>query len=351
MKTKTKQLFTSMTLAIASTFGVTSASERFNVEPTLEQKLFDQVYESAEFLGQIQTQFVDDIAGQALTLSVNGGVTGRAGVEKDPTKLRKTKDPHGLDKREYRCYPVEADVHLDWVTMDSWSKFPDFASRWRAHVRQAIALDIIKIGWNGTHAADETDIEAFPMMEDVNIGWLQLVRRDKPEHAISDGDQQAGEIRIGEGGDYANLDMAVHDLLQAIPEHKRIGMVAIIGEELQSHEKGKLYAKQAHTPSEKGLIELEQIIDTYGSLRCYKIPFFPQRGILITSFSNLAYYVQSGSVRMGVENNWKGKRVEDYQSRNDCFYIDDLEKIAFFESDAVKIKTPDPANPTELIWS
>ena len=57
--------------------------------------------------------------------------------------------------------------------MDMWAKFPDFHSRFRAHVRQAIALDMIKIGWNGTSAAKVTDIATYPMMDDVNIGWLR----------------------------------------------------------------------------------------------------------------------------------------------------------------------------------
>lgn len=319
------------------------------------------MYESAEFLQHIDTQLVDDLVGQAVTIGVNGSVTGRAGVETDATKSRQTKDPHGLTKREYRCYPVECGTHITWQRMDMWAKFPDFHQRFRAHVQQAIALDIIKIGWNGTSAADVTDIVANPMLQDVNIGWMELVRRDNAGNAISDGEQKVGEIRIGEGGDYENLDQAVHDLLGGIPLHKRIGLVAIIGDELLAKEKNKLYAKQAHTPSEKEKIELEQIIETYGSLRTYKIPFFPERGILITSFDNLCHYIQAGSTRTHIENNHKQKRIEDYQSRNDCYYINDLEKIVFFEAGSVmldKVKDPavldndfDPTNPLHFIWS
>ena len=362
MKLKTTQVFNAVMASIATAYGVNSMAEQFSVDPTIEQKLYDQVYDSAEFLQHIDTQMVDDLVGSALTLAVNGGVTGRAGVETDDSNERSTRDPSGLTNREYRCYPVECDVHLDWKTMDRWSKFPDFLPRFRSHVSQAIALDMIKIGWHGTSAADKTDISANPMMEDVNIGWLQLVRRDAPARAIDDGDQKAGEIHIGEGGDYANLDEAVHDLLQAIPLHKRAGMVAIIGDELLAKEKGKLYAKQAHTPSEKEKIELEQVIETFGGLKAYKVPFFPGRGILVTSFDNLAHFIQSGSTRTHIENNHKKKRVEDYQSRNDCYYIHDLERIAFFEASAVKVdRTPDPAkvadssfdenDPSHYVWS
>lgn len=361
MKLKTTQIFAAVMAGLASNYGVASMNEQFAVEPTVEQKLYDQVYESAEFLQHIDTQMVDDLVGQAVTAGINGGVTGRAGVETDDSKERSTKDPLGLTKREYRCFAVECDTHIAWKTMDMWSKFPDFHNRFRNHVRQAIALDIIKIGFNGTSAADTTDITANPMLQDVNIGWLQLVRRDNAANVIVDGEQQAGEVRIGAGGDYENLDQAVHDLLQAIPLHKRIGLVTIVGDELLANEKNKLYAKQAHTPSEKEKIELEQIIETFGGLKAYKVPFFPERGIMITSFENLCHYVQAGSTRTHIENNHKKKRVEDYQSRNDCYYINDLEKIAFFEAASVKldkVRDPgvadgdfDPTNPAHFNWS
>ncbi|MCQ8882728.1 phage major capsid protein, P2 family [Pseudoalteromonas shioyasakiensis] len=336
MKTRTKELFVAIMAGMAVNYGVASMSEQFNVEPTVEQRLYDAVYESAEFLQMINTAPVDDLVGQSVIMSVDGGVTGRAGVETDDTKERKTRDVSKLDKREYRCYPTECDIHITWVKMDQWSKFPDFHERYRNHVRQAIALDIIKIGWNGTHAAETTDIVAYPMMNDVNIGWLQLLRRDAPERVVTEG-LTPTQIRIGAGGDYENLDQAVHDALQGIPEHKRANMVAIIGDELLAHDKNKLYAKQAHTPSEKTKIELQQVIETYGGLASYKIPFFPARGILVTSFDNLSHYVQTGSTRTSVENNAKKKRVEDYLSRNDCYYVEDLEKAIYFESANVKL--------------
>ncbi|WP_352256117.1 P2 family phage major capsid protein, partial [Pseudoalteromonas sp. 19-MNA-CIBAN-0066] len=79
----------------------------FNVEPTTEQRLYDATYDSVEFLQLINTALVDDIVGQSVMMSVDGGVTGRAGVETDDSKERQTRDVAGLAKREYRCHPVE----------------------------------------------------------------------------------------------------------------------------------------------------------------------------------------------------------------------------------------------------
>ena len=88
------------------------------------------------------------------------------------------------------------------------------------------------------------------------------------------------------------------------------------------------------------------MIDTYGGLMTYKISFFPARGILVTSFDNLSHYVQTGSTRTSVENNAKKKRVEDYLSRNDCYYVEDLEKVMYFESTSIKL-----ANAAGTAWT
>jgi len=47
--------------------------------------------------------------------------------------------------------------------------------------------------------------------------------------------------------------------------------------------------------------------------------------------------VQAGSTRTHVEDNAKKKRVEDYLSRNDCYYVEDLEKAMYFESANIKL--------------
>lgn len=363
MKQKTTLIFATLTAALATSYAVASVGKQFSVEPSVEQILYDQIYETSEFLQMIDTQMVDDLVGQPITLSVSGGITSRAGVETDPAKKRQPKNVLGLDDREYRLYPTECDVYIPWHMMDKWAKFPDFAKRFRAHVKQQMALDIIKIGFHGITAAAVSDPDTYSMGEDVNIGWLQLVRRDRSVNALdgSAGTQKADEIRIGEGGDYENLDCAVHDLLQGIPEHKRTGMVAIIGADLLAKDKGRMYETQAHTPSEKGKIELKQVIETYGSLPSYKVSFFPTRGVMVTSFDNLQYLIQEGSTRVSIKDNQESKRVEDFNSRNDGYFIADLDRIIFFESANVKlsrIKDPavlendfDATNPLHYVWS
>lgn len=57
--------------------------------------------------------------------------------------------------------------------MDAWARFPDFYAKWKAFVERAIALDMIMIGWHGTSVAVDTDRKANPLLQDLNIGWLE----------------------------------------------------------------------------------------------------------------------------------------------------------------------------------
>ncbi len=92
-----------------------------------------------------------------------------------------------------------------WSKLDAWAKFPDFQARVRNQIIRQQALDRIMIGFNGTSAAVETDRVANPLLQDVNIGWLQHYRDNAPARVMTGGGTD-GEVRVGPGGDYENLD-------------------------------------------------------------------------------------------------------------------------------------------------
>ncbi|MNP51681.1 Phage major capsid protein, P2 family [compost metagenome] len=113
-------------------------------------------------------------------------------------------------------------------------------------------------------------------------------------------------------------------------------LIAIIGSDLLAHDKGKLYASQGQTPTEKERIEDAQVIATYGGLPAFLIPFFPAKGILVTSWANLSIYFQDTSWRRHLLENPKRSRVEDYNGRNEGYVIEQLGKFAYLESDGVE---------------
>ena len=324
------KMYAQMQLDIAENYGVELASKMFSVEPTIAQELNEAITAKSDFLQRINVIGVSEIKGQKVFLGVSGPVTGRTNTK---TKDREAKDGSALDENTYELFSTESDVSLPYAKIDAWAKFPDFHQKYSAAVQKQIALDRIMIGFHGTSAAAQSDIAANPMLQDVNKGWLQIAREQIPQQVMAQG-LTAGKVTLGEGGDYANLDALVHDTKQMVDERLRDGgdLIAIIGSDLLAADKAKLYAKQGDVPTEKERIEDAQVIATYGGLPSFSVPFFPVNGVVVTSFDNLSIYFQDSSWRKQTIDNPKRSRVEDYNSRNEGYVIEQLEKFAMTEN-------------------
>ncbi|ALH99536.1 phage major capsid protein, P2 family [Pseudomonas sp. FW306-02-F02-AA] len=316
--------------AIAETYGIERASKTFSVEPSIAQELNDSITAKADFLERINVVPVSEIKGEKVFIGVNGPVTGRTNTK---TTDREAKDASALENTTYELSDTQSDVGLPYAKIDAWAKFPDFQDRYSAAVQKRIAQDRIVIGFHGTHAAPQTDLGANPKLQDVNKGWLQQLREQAPQQVLKEG-AAAGKVKLGAGGDYANLDALVHDTKQMVDEILREDgdLVAIIGSDLLAADKAKLYTKQGDTPTEKERIENLQVIATYGGLPSFSVPNFPVNAVLVTSWDNLSIYFQDSSWRKQAVDNPKRSRVEDYNSRNEGYVIEQLEKIALTEN-------------------
>ena len=316
--------------AIAESYGVKRASKMFAVEASVAQELNDAITAKADFLERINIIPVSEIKGEKVFIGVNGPVTGRTNTK---TADRQAKDASALENTTYELVDTQSDVGLPYAKIDAWAKFPDFQDRYSAAVQKRIAQDRIVIGFHGKTAAPQTDLDANPKLQDVNKGWLQQLREDAPQQVLKEG-KTAGKITLGAGGDYANLDALVHDTKQMVDEILREDgdLVAIIGSDLLAADKAKLYTKQGDTPTEKERIENAQVIATYGGLPAFSVPNFPVNAVLVTSWDNLSIYFQDTSWRKQTVDNPKRSRVEDYNSRNEGYVIEQMEKIALTEN-------------------
>ncbi|MER2097554.1 MAG: phage major capsid protein, P2 family [Pseudomonas qingdaonensis] len=324
------KMYAKLQLAIAESYGVELSTKMFSVEPSIAQELNDAITAKSDFLERINVLGVTEIKGEKVFIGVSGPVTGRTDTK---TTDREAKDASALDNSTYELHSTESDVGLPYAKIDAWAKFPEFHQKYSAAVQKQIALDRILVGFHGTHAAKQTDITEYPMLQDVNKGWLQQAREQIPAQVLKQG-KEAGKVTLGEGGDYANLDALVHDTKQMVDERLRDGgdLVAIIGTDLLAHDKAKLYSKQGDTPTEKERIEEAQVIATYGGLPAFTVPYFPVNAVLVTSFDNLSIYHQDSSWRKQTIDNPKRSRVEDYNSRNEGYVIEQLEKFALTEN-------------------
>lgn len=327
MRNETRVVYGAYLAQIATLNGVTSATDQFTVAPTVAQTLEDRIRESADFLRRINTVPVDEMIAEVLGLGTNSPAAGRTNTA---TGERQPRSITTLTPREYRCYQTNFDTYVTYQQLDSWAKFPDFQARMRNQVIQQIARDRLMIGWNGTSAAADTNLGANPLLQDVNVGWLEHIRTDAPERVLSD-------IKMGTaaGADYRDLDAAVFDASNELLDEwykDDSDVVAIIGRQLVTDKYlAMMQSADAAAPSEKQALQTLLLNKTVGGRRAEIVPFFPAKSILITKASNLSIYTQNGSHRRAVTDNPKKDRIEDYASDNEAYVVEDLGACAFID--------------------
>jgi len=329
MRNETRLAFNALVTRLGTLNGVANAAEKFTVTPSVQQKLETKIQESSEFLSKINIVGVTEMEGEKLNLGISGPVAGRTN-----TKLadRKTRDLTTLDKNGYKCSKTDFDTHIGYATLDMWAKFPDFQTRVRDTVVQRQALDRMMIGFHGVSIAETTDINAHPMLQDVNKGWLQNLREDAPERVMNHG-ATPGKVKIGVGGDYANLDAAVYDAITLLDPWFRedAGLVCIVSRDLL-HDKYFPLVNTKQAPTETMAADVVISQKRIGGLPAVAVPYFPANSFLITRLDNLSIYYQTGARRRQVVDNAKRDQIENYESSNDSYVVERNGMAAFVEN-------------------
>ena len=335
MQKNTKTQLTALFAAMAAQYHVESVAETFNVEPAEAQRVIAATKEENSFLDKINIIQVKNQKGNAVRVNATGMIAGTTDTDQND---RAPKTPHSTGGSPYLCQQVNFDTSIKYVTLDAWAHKKNFKKLVAAQIRKQIAANKITIGFFGESRAATSDPVANPKGQDVAEGWIQKIKTLANENYYLEG-EHAGEIRIGEGGDFLNLDAAVHSLKSLIdPEFDGDGdLIVIVGTELLSDDKAKFYDSHGNTPTEKSRIQEKQVIGTYGGLSAFKVPQFPVRGILITSFDNLSIYIQEDGTRRRIEDNPKRDRIDTYQSENMDYVIEELGKVAALEHANVKL--------------
>ena len=326
MDNATRRHFDAFTTQIAKLNGIPDGTKKFTVEPSIEQKLEDKIRESAGFLSDINSITVTEAKGAKLGLDIGSPVSS---TQNTNAADRTTKDPSTLDEREYECTQTNFDTHIGYKKLDQWAKFPDFQTRITHLIAKQQARDRIMIGFNGTNRADTSNLVANPLLQDVNIGWLQHIRTDAPEHHMTG-------LKVGDHGDadFKNIDAAVMALAdELLDEWYRddTDLVAIMGRQLLS-DKFIGLVDSNDAPTERNALETIITNKTVGGLKSVRVPFFPPRAVLVTRLDNLGIYTQAGTRRRHIKDKPERDRIEDYQSVNQSYVVEDYGLTAFAEN-------------------
>ncbi|CAI1572461.1 phage major capsid protein, P2 family [Serratia proteamaculans] len=349
MRKQTRFKFNAFMSRIAELNGIDTGDldKKFSVEPSVTQTIMTRVQDSSTFLTRINILPVREMKGEKIGMDVTGTIastTDTAGGDE-----RETADFATLDAEGYFCQQVNYDFHIRYNTLDLWARYQDFQTRLRDAIVKRQALDRIMIGFNGTHRAKTSNRIKFPLLQDIAPGWLQKYRDNAPSRVMSkitgeDGSVVSDKIRVGTGGDYANLDALVMDATnnliapwyQEDPE-----LVVICGRQLLADKYFPL-VNQEQPNSEAMAADLIISQKRIGNLPAVRVPYFPADALLITRMDNLSIYWQEDTQRRHMVENSKRDRIENYESINEDYVVEDYACGALVENITLL-----PAKPTD----
>ena len=331
MRNVTRALFTAFLANVAVLNEVAAATDKFNVAPAVQQRVEQRLQESSEFLKLINIITVTEQSGQVLGLDAfphaSRTNTG-AGHRRQPTDVTSI----SLNN-EYFCAKTDYDTFIPYAKLDAWAGHSDFEIKIRDLIIKSQALARIMIGFNGETVAVETDRAANPLLEDVNIGWLQKYRTNAPQNVLSAG-KAGGNVLVGKDGDYNNLDAMVYDCVNNLIDpiyRDDTRLRVIVGRGLITNRQFPLINGN-NVPSEILAVNTILGMDKIGGVVSMTAPYFPENAIFIQPLENLSIYVQDGARRRLVRDEPEYDRVTNYESSNDAFVVENYEAGCLIEN-------------------
>ncbi len=324
MRNETRVLFNAYMAQIAQLSGVSDATKTFNVVPSVQQKLESRIQDTSSFLRSISIVGVDEMKGEKVGIGVSGPIASR--TDTSGAGVRTTRDVKTLDKQGYEVKQTNYDTHITYATLDAWAKFPNFQQLLRDAIVERQALDRLMIGFNGTSAAATTDLVANPLLQDVNIGWLEQVRLNASGARYIEEGSVAGKVRIGATGDYKNLDALIFEAVNELIDpwyRDHPGLRVIMGRTLNTgHILPQIEGETA--PTEREALSRLIAQSKAGGVASVQAPYVPAGSILITIPKNLAIYYQEGKRRRHLKEAPEKNRIENFESSNDDYVIEDF---------------------------
>lgn len=331
MQNETRLLFNSYTKKLAADNGIDSAVGMFTAAPATEQRAVSTAQESHALLKGINMLGVKSPDGATLGISIGSPIAKRTNVTNATPRIpRKAVDI--TKQNEYKCVKTDFDVALPYSMLDGWAQFSDFEKRIDQAIGERQALDRLMIGFNGTHAAADSDPELYPLLQDVNIGWLEKIRTKAPAQVKAAG-STPGKVTIGATGDYPSLDAVVYAAVQMLAPHhrKRPDLVVMVDRDLL-HTKSLGNVVDA-TDNTKELA-LNRILTSglIGGVNHRDAPFFPDAKLLVTTLSNLSIYYQKATMRRFIKDDANVNQVSDFQSVCEAYVVEDYGLVALVEN-------------------
>ncbi|HEC9485862.1 TPA: P2 family phage major capsid protein [Salmonella enterica subsp. enterica serovar Orientalis] len=205
--------------------------------------------------------------------------------------------------------------------------------------RQSILLDILRTGFNGTHAAVNTDPESYPMGQDINTGWHEIARQyNNGSQIITDG------FTFGDGGDFSNLDeLAQHVINEKIPQplRERPDLVVLVGYELAAHDRARLFSDADKKVTLSGMERMQsQVAGRFAFIP----PMMPGKRLTVTTLANLQVMTGIRTQRFKVGWNDDTRTFDHYYIRSEGYALGDARMYASTDENAITFKKAGQSN-------
>lgn len=332
MKDSTRQRFEKFKVDMAALNGAASVEQKFTVEPSVQQRLEDKMGETSTLFSRVNVVPVDEMKGEKLGLGVPGTIASNTNTTSSD---RQTQSAYAIDDEGYEVFKNNFDTHITYQQLDMWAKFPNFQKKVRDHVMKAQVLDRTRIAFNGVSRAANSNRTTNPLLQDVNIGWLQKYRQAAAHRVLDTDGDNAGEVHAYKSASqFENLDALIMDAVNSLIEpwyQDDSDLVVIMGRALMADKYFPLVNKDQDN-SEKMAADMIISQKRVGGLPAAQMPFFPADAMLITTFDNLSLYYQTGGRRRHIEENAKRDRIETYESSNDDYVVEDYGRGCLIEN-------------------
>ena len=309
---------------IEKTANIKSAAESFNISPVVETKLRESVLEAAQFLSMISVLPVDQIKGQVVDVGGGALFTGRV-------KDGRFRKQIGNSGNIYELTETDSCASISWSLLSQWANIgtsKEFIKKMNAAISKHFALDIIRVGFHGKSISETTDPEKNPNGEDVNKGWLTIVKEKAPLQVI---ERAILDSTGATDGSHSNLDSMANDLRNSLIAEAHVedaDLVVCVGRNLITAEQSRLMAA-ADKPSEHNAAQ--KLDKTIAGMKSYIPASFPPNMLWVTSLSNLQVLQQKGTQWRSVKNVDDRKAIENSWLRNEGYAISNFKKFAAIE--------------------
>ncbi|HAG0014764.1 TPA: P2 family phage major capsid protein [Salmonella enterica] len=236
---------------------------------------------------------------------------------------------------EYRLADTETCASITYQDLTALLNFAGmevFLNTMKELFHSSIVLDILRTGFNGTHAAVNTDPDKYPMGQDINTGWHETARKyNSGSQIITD------NFTLGAGGDFSNLDdLAQYVINEKIPQplRERPDLVVMVGYELAAHDRARLFNEADKKVTLSGMERMQsQVAGRFAFIP----PFMPGKRLAVTTLANLQVMTGIGTQRLKIGWNDDTKTFDHYYIRAEGYALGDPLMYAATDESAVTL--------------